>query len=72
MVDLVEALKKERNARVREDFNFYDRFSLNKAAETVGRTKRTIFNWVKGLGRGIEALRDKHGSGRPRKASRSL
>jgi len=55
MVDLVEALRRERDARVRERILavkiVYDGSSLSKAAETVGRTKRTIFNWVRGLGR---------------------
>jgi transposase len=45
---------------------------LSKAAEAVGRTKRMILNWVRGLGRGVEALRDKHRSGRPRKVSREF
>jgi len=51
MVDLVEALRREKDARVRERILavklVYNGFSLSKAAETVGRTKRTIFNWVK-------------------------
>jgi len=55
MVDLVEALRREGDARVRERILafkiVYDGSSLSKAAETVGRTKRTIFNWVRGLGR---------------------
>ena len=35
-------------------------FSLSKTAETVGRMKRTVFNWVKRFREGgIEALRDK-------------
>jgi transposase len=50
MVDLVEALKREGDARVRERILavklVYDGSSLSKAAETVGRTKRTVFNWV--------------------------
>jgi transposase len=50
MVDLVEALKREGDARVRERILavklVYDSSSLSKAAETVGRTKRTVFNWV--------------------------
>jgi transposase len=55
MVDLVEALRREGDARVRERILavklVHDGSSLSKAAETVGRTKRTIFNWVRGLGR---------------------
>ena len=50
MVDLVEALKREGDARVRERILavklVYDGSSLSNAAETVGRTKRTVFNWV--------------------------
>ena len=50
MVDLVEALRREGDARVRERILavklVYDGSSLSKAAETVGRTKRTVFNWV--------------------------
>jgi transposase len=34
--------------------------------------KRTIFNWVRDLGRGVEALRDKHRGGRSRKVSREF
>jgi putative transposase len=77
MVDLVEALRRERDARVRERILavkiVYDGSSLSKAAETVGRTKRTIFNWVKRFREGgIEALRDKPRSGRPRKVSKEF
>jgi putative transposase len=77
MVDLVEALKKERDARVGEKILAFkivhDGSSLSKAAETVGRTKRTVFNWVKRFREGgIEALRDKPRSGRPRKVSKEF
>jgi putative transposase len=77
MIDLVEALKKEKDARVRERILavkiVYDGSSLSKAAKTVGRTKRTVFNWVKRFREGgIEALRDKPRSGRPRKAPREF
>jgi transposase len=52
--------------------SFYGDSSLSKEAETVGRMKRTIFNWVRDLGRGVEALKDKHRGGRSRKVSREF
>jgi transposase len=72
VVDLVEALRVERDARVKERILAVklvcDGFTLSRAAEAVGRTKRTAFNWVEGFREGgVEALRD-----RPRKASREL
>jgi putative transposase len=77
VVDLVEALKMEKDARVKERILavklVYDGFSLSEAARIVGRTKRAVFNWVRRFREGgIEALRDKPRSGRPRKASRDF
>jgi hypothetical protein len=48
VVDLVEALRVERDARVKERILAVklvcDGFTLSRAAEAVGRTKRTVFN----------------------------
>jgi hypothetical protein len=48
VVDLVEALRVERGARVKERVLavklICDGFTLSRAAEAVGRTKRTVFN----------------------------
>jgi transposase len=75
VADLVEALRVEKDARVKERLLavklVYDGFTLSRAAEAVGRTKRTVFNWVERFREGgVEALRDRPRSGRPRKASR--
>jgi len=72
MVDLLEALRMERDARVKERILAVklvdDGFSLGRVAKMVGRTRRTVFNWVKRFREGgIEALRD-----RSRKASREF
>jgi putative transposase len=77
VADLVEALKVEKDARVKERLLavklVYDGFTLSRAAEAVGRTKKTVFYWVKRFREGgVEALRDRPRSGRPRKASREL
>jgi hypothetical protein len=55
IVDLVKALRIG-DAHIRRDFSFYDGPSLSKAAEAVGRTKRMILNWVRGLGREVLRL----------------
>jgi len=72
VADLVEALNVEKDARVKERLLavklVYDGFTLSRAAEAVGRTKKTVFNWVERFREGgVEALRD-----RPRKASKEL
>jgi transposase len=58
----------ERDARVKERLLAVklvcDGFTLSRAAEAVGRTKRTVFSWVERFGEGgVEALRDKPARG---------
>jgi transposase len=68
VVDLVEALKVEKDACVKERILavklVYDGFSVSKATEAVGRTKRAVFKWVERFREGgMEALRDKPACG---------